>query len=332
LQRLVSLSKQLLGNGKPTTNSSFQVLFGYFAQIELARLECLLGDFGSSLQTISAIKISDRTELLLHLPICHFNVFYHCGVSNMMMCKFHDAIDIFSEIILHVVRILKPGAGAGYRGTVISQLQRMLDKVLSLTAICITIFPSGRVDDQIKELVESKFPEKIRGLQSGIRSVYLDMFEQASPKFVSPVIPDYRVPFNYNHEAFNHQVSMFIGEVEQHFPFLKLKSYLGLYSSIDVSKLARFNDLSDNELICQLVSYKNKSIQNRQVVRKGSVVTIRSNLAEAHYYIDEGILVIANTVTKSDGEKANERFFISGIRKHSEIIGHLSKTWSKLDI
>jgi len=326
LTKLISLSQSQM---KATAHSSYQILFGYFATIELARLECLLGDFGSSLKAISSIKLNDRTELFQSLPFCHFNVYYHTGVSNMMLRRFVDAMDVFGELILHVSRILKPGASGGMKQATLNNLQRMLDKVLSLTAILITVFPSYRPDDQIRELVEVKFGEKMKLLQSGSTTAFTDLFESSSPKFISPAIPDYFVPLNVNNEAFNHAVSIFSSEVEQHLAFLRLRSYLGLYSALVISKLSPFHEISPNDLICQFLSFKHKAIQSKKY---NTSIASRSSVQDVQYFVEEGVLVIADSGMKNSVEKLHERFFISGIRKHAEIIQSVTNAFNAAGI
>ena len=193
-----------------------------------------------------------------------------------MLRKFYEASDVFNELILYVQndytniiaiirkyidisnglpcidciymyryvsRILKPGAAANLRQGVAPQLQRMLDKVLALTAIVITLFPSNRVDDQCLELVEGKWSDKFRKLQAGEKSAFVELFEFASPKYISPIVPNYSVNVNMHQAASHHMLDNFITEVQQHISFLKLRSYFGLYASIDISKVRHGNEL-----------------------------------------------------------------------------------------
>jgi len=338
---VVSILKKLMASAKSKQNSSangktaitpsspFSVQFGYFATIELARLECLLGDFTSSLSAISSISLNDRSELFMQLPVCHLNVFYHTGVCNMMLRKFYEASDVFNELILYVSRILKPGAAANLRQGVAPQLQRMLDKVLALTAIVITLFPSNRVDDQCLELVEGKWSDKFRKLQAGEKSAFVELFEFASPKYISPIVPNYSVNVNMHQAASHHMLDNFITEVQQHISFLKLRSYFGLYASIDISKLARFNDISDIDLICLLTSLKHKSSSYRSGANQAAGGFV-------HYYIEDGILVIdgvgSSVSSSAVSDKSHEKYFIAGVRKQVEIKSQLQRTFDLLQL
>ncbi len=304
--------------------------FGYFAAIELARIQCLMGDYASSLTTLSHLRLQDRNELFMSLPICHFNVFYHIGVCNMMLRKFNEGLDVFSDIILYVLRILKPGAATNFRSGVPAQLQRMVDKAMSLTAILMTVNPSYRIEDQVKEAIESKYGDKIKRLQLGDRTSAIELFESSCPKFISPLVPEYgAITTNMHLDVFNHQSQIFIDEILQYIPFLKLRSYLSMYASIDVSKLSRFSEMSEIDLICLLLSYKNKASTQSRLGQK--VASNRSG-NDLNFTIDGGVLMIDSLPGKQDQVIGRERYFQSGIRKHHEIQTQLKKTFTKLGL
>lgn len=337
LKRLIVFGKEKnVGNALVTPQSHFGIQFGYFATVELARLQCLIGDFTSSLHAISTnLSLNDRSALFMQLPVCHLNVFYHAGVCNMMLRRFSEASDIFAEIILYVSRILKPGAAANLRQGVPGQLQRMLDKVLALTSIVITLQPSTKVDDQCIEMVSAKWGEKLSKLRLGEKSAFVDLFELASPKYISPLVPNYSNRVNIHQEAFQQMLATFIAEVEQHTSFLKLRSYFNLYASIDISKLARFNDMPDTELMCLLTSVKHKT----RMVTAGTVrSTASSNNTHAgfqHYYIEDGVLVIdsdSDSVSASASVANHEKYFMTGVRKHVEIKAQLERTFQSLGL
>ena len=84
-------------------------LLGYFGILETARLECLLGDFNASLRAVSPARLLDRSEIFTQAPASHAGVYYHAGISLLMLRKYSLVIDTLSEIILHITRVLKPG-------------------------------------------------------------------------------------------------------------------------------------------------------------------------------------------------------------------------------
>lgn len=302
--------------------------FAYFATIEKARLLCLLGDHAASLATIASLRL-DRADAQLFsaLPICHFNVHYHVGVSNMMLQRFHDALDAFSEAVLFVLRILKPGAGATLRPGVPAALQRMLDKALTLAAILLVVTPSYPAEDALREAAEAKLGDKMRRLREGDREVASEMFEAACPKFISAVVPDYAAPAAAAGSAvFAQQSAAIVAEVLQHVPFLKLRSFLSMYASVDLSKLARFMDLSEADLSALLQSFQTKMQQ--QITSNG-----KNNRAgnDFRFHVAQGVLVVDAAPAKVD-DLAHERFFIAGVKKHQEIIAHVNKTFAQLNL
>lgn len=309
--------------GKVHADVSVKSQFGYFAAIELARLECLAGDHVSSLRAISTIDIFDNTELLETLPTCHINLYYHTGISQMLLRRFTDAIDTFNNVILYISRILKPGVSS-IRSNIATTLNRILDKILALTAICSSLSPGHRVDDQVREMVQGKYKDKIYKLADGDIKTYLELFEAACPKFIYVGIPDYGTQMNYNQEMYLRQVQVFMTEVEQNAAALKLRSYLRLYAAIEVDKLARFNDLSDSEFASKLISFQHKACQIESSIHGSKPVYT----SDVNYFVKDGNIVIESSGSRHDKEKAFEKYFISGIRKHVEIYGDLQRAVS----
>lgn len=284
-------------------------LFGYFATIERARLECLLGDYRGALNAASSIKLGDRTELYMQLPFCHVNLYYHLGVCQVMLKKYVNAIDILGDVSLYITRIMKPGATSILKSGQDQTMKKTLDKILALLAICINLLPGVKVDDQVRELVESKFGEKVRRLQLGDVNTFSDMFENACPKFISSAIPDYANPTNLVHEAYMNQLAVFNGEVTQHVAVLRLRSYLRLYASIDMAKLARFSEMSESELVSLMLSYKHK---------------LQDCTFGVDYSVQDEALVIDAVPTKVEKSKAADRYFGAGVRKHGDILTDLN--------
>lgn len=336
LRTLKNLVRASLGeNG--ARPSELHAQFGSFAAVEMARLECLLGDYTASLKALSTLNLNDRSEIFMQLPTCQVTAFYHAGICHLMLRRYADAIETFSDVILHISRILKPGAGSMLRN-VQALLQKILDKILAMTAIAIALCPGYRVDDQVRELVEGKWAEKLRRMNAGDVQAYVDLFEHTCPKFISPAVPDYSVAVNMGQDAFGNQVSVFAAEVMQQIAVLKIRSYMRLYASIDISKLARFADVSEPVFISQLISFRHKSmeIQNAPVgedaVSRRTRGDARTSTSDVHYHIQDDALVIDTSAHKSDKSRAVERFFAAGVRKHAEIVSDLNRAFKRAGV
>jgi translation initiation factor 3 subunit L len=222
-------------------DSSVVLQFGLFASIEQARLECLCGDHLASLRAASYVDPFEHSELFEVVPFGQVNLYYHMGISHLLLRHFTDAIDTFSHVALYISRILKPGM-SNLRSTMITTLNKTLDKILALVTIAAALNPGRRIDEQVRELIHGKFKDKAHKLVEGDTKAFLDLFESASPKFIVMGVPDYsNPPTNLNQENFSRQVQTFMREVGQNVSILKLRSYLRLYAAIEVSKLARFN-------------------------------------------------------------------------------------------
>lgn len=180
----------LVCNITVTASSSVHSLMSYFSAIELARLECLLGDFGASLTLVSPRRLRDKSELFQSIPTCHANAYYHAGICLLLSRKYTSCVDTLTEIIIHISRQLKPGA-AVLRQNTQQALQKALDKVMALTLISIVLSPGHRVDDQVQELIDAKWSDRLRRLQTWDLSAFEAIFESNCPKFISPAWPDF---------------------------------------------------------------------------------------------------------------------------------------------
>lgn len=344
LPKVVQILKSLIKIAEVGSPSILHQQLGVFAAVELARLQCLIGDYTSSLSSASPLMRNDYGELFAQVPAVQITLYYHAGVCSLLLRRYVDALSTFSEIILYVHRVLKLGSNQ-IKGSQ-SQIQKKMDNILALTAIAMALCPGVRVDDQVRELVEGKgsrrddqsrdpvegkWAERLRRLNDGDITTFSDLFELSCPKFIHPAVPDYSssTNLNLNAEAFNTQVGVFKEEVYQHFSVLKIRSYLRLYASIDISKLARFNEVSEAAFLSQLLSFKHKSMQ----VQTGSDGTDeRVSVSDVGYYINGNDLVIDPSTSKSDKSLNIERHFASGIRKHAEIKANLTRHFARFGL
>ena len=78
-------------------------------------------------------------------------------------------------------------------------------------------------------------------------TAYEDLFSFACPKFVSPAPPKYDdLPANYNaQEAYRLQLRLFLQEVQQQKLLPTIRSFLKLYTTIGIPKLATLLEEGD---------------------------------------------------------------------------------------
>jgi translation initiation factor 3 subunit L len=341
LNNVIRMSKEIAAacpvasSTEPDTAVTTHALFGYFASIENARLECLLSDYTTSLESIQDIRLWDQNELFTLVPTCHVNVYYHAGVSMLMVRRYADCIDTLSTITLHILRVLKPGNANSK--AIQSQHSKMMDKILALLSIAISLSVGRRVDDQVMEVILAKMGEKFRRLNAGEIHLFEEMFENSCPKFISPAVAE-NGSAGGALDAWRAQVTIFVAETRQQIGLFKLRSYLRLYSSIALEKMANFNDLSEEELIEKLLASRHKSHEVILGSCSSDTAVVPSNgippppvvVSDVSYHIQDGNLVIG------EGRKSNrvaaEKFFVAGIRKNAEITADMQRVFKKYGI
>ena len=339
LNNVIRMSEEIAAATPPTLSTepdtavTTHALFGYFASIENARLECLLADYTTSLESIQNIRLWDQNELFTLVPTCHVNVYYHAGVSMLMVRRYADCIDTLSTIALHILRVLKPGNANSK--AIQSQHSKMMDKILNLLTIAISLSMGRRVDDQVMEVIQSKLGDKFRRLNNGDVQLFEEMFENSCPKFISPSVAEHGAAGGAS-EAWKAQVTIFMTEIQQQVDLFKLRSYLKLYSSIELEKMASFNDISQEELIEQLVASKHKSREiilgscsSDAATASADSPPVAVSVSDVQYHIENANLVIGSGAGGKSNRLASEKFFMMGIRKNAEITADMLRTFTK---
>ncbi len=141
----------------------------------------------------------------------------------------------------------------------------------------------------------------------------------------------------YGQDAYKLQVQHFMNEMAAHQSLRKMRSYMCLYTSIDVEKLASFNDMKVDEFEPWLVCYKHKMRQfergasvksspgenaSKEVVKgaKSDQDKIGTGM-DIHYYL------AGNVVHVDEAEKTRrfENYFMKQISHNEEILKSLQK-------
>lgn len=73
---------------------------GYFSIIGLCRIHTLLADYKLAVKVLDPIDIDDRKAIFTQVTACHISLLYHLGFSYMMMRRYVDALEMFSQILL----------------------------------------------------------------------------------------------------------------------------------------------------------------------------------------------------------------------------------------
>merc|ERR1711964_33688 len=245
---------KFLADGKGDTNS--HILFGFFAVIELLRMECLFGDYHGALRVLGLVPFS-ATALYHKVPACHTSLYYYMGFAYLMLRRYQDAVKTFSSILQHLSRAR--GYSLGYQQ---DDIAKKTDQMSALMQLAISLCPQ-KVDESLLAIVKEKQYAKQQTLSKGDETTFEELFSYSCPKFISPPPPDYEnlEAFNPN-EAHQRQLKLFLQEVQQQAKFPEMRAYMRLYSAMPLAKLSAFVDLDGEALRQQLLCYKHKSWQN----------------------------------------------------------------------
>jgi len=184
------------------------------------------------------------------------------------------------------------------------QFNKQYDRMIALLAIVTHICPpAGIVEESILRTIREKHGSILSKIDSG-EDGYEELF--LCPKFVTA---SYDNVYKVQSKQFSH-------EMTPQQSCRKLRSYLKLYTSIAVSKLAKFNDMEEDEFLPLLVSYKHRMLQleapENQAFSDGSL----KSALDIHYYL------IEDTVHVDEAEKQRrfEKYFVGQITQNTEIL------------
>lgn len=237
-------------------------MLGYFSIIGLLRVHCLLGDFTLALQTLDDIELSKKA-VFARVMAAHFTTYYYVGFSYMMLRRYADAIKAFSHILIYVSRT----KNFHKQNAQFDSITKKNDQMYALLAMCVALSPT-RLDDTIHTAMREKYGDQLAKLQRGgseALPVFEELFLVACPKFISPIPPDWENP-SANVEPSQHHLQVFMADVKNAMLLCPtIKSYLKLYTTVDLGKLAAFLDVDKDELRSQLLVFKQRSRQTRWV-------------------------------------------------------------------
>ena len=239
-------------------NRTLYKMLGYFSIVGLLRVHCLLGDFSLALKTLDDIELNKKA-MFARVMAAHFDTYYYVGFSYMMMRRYADAVRMFSHILVYVSRTKNFQKNAQF-----DTITKKTDHMYALLAICVAFYPT-RLDDTVHTALREKYGEDLNRMQRGgpeSLPLFEGLFRQSCPKFITPTLPDFDQP-EINVDPIEHHVTIFMDEVRTNMMSPSVKSYLKLYSTMDLNKLAGFLEVRPDELRNLLLVIKQRSRQMR---------------------------------------------------------------------
>ncbi|KAK8192557.1 hypothetical protein M8818_007727 [Zalaria obscura] len=239
-------------------NRPLYQMLGYFSIVGLLRVHCLLGDFSLAIKTLDDIELNKKA-MFARVMAAHFSTYYYVGFSYMMMHRYADAIRMFTHILIYISRTKNFQKNAQY-----DAITKKADQMYALVAICVAFHPT-RLDDTIHTALREKYGEQFAKMQRGgpeALPVFEELFRSACPRFISPTPPDFDNP-HLNVDPVEHHLAIFMEEVKNNMYSPMVRSYLKLYTTMDLTKLAGFLEVDPETLRGWLLVNKQRSRQVR---------------------------------------------------------------------
>jgi len=286
-------------------------MMGYFSLIGLLRLHSLLGDYYQAIKVLGSVDLNKNT-VYSRVAACQVTTYYYVGFAYMMMRRYEDAIRTFTNVLQFIIRSKQAIQTKSYQ---YDQIKKKTEQMYTLLCICIVLCPQ-RIDEAVNQQLREKLADKMLKMQKGDTSVFEECFSYSCPKFISPIPPNYDAPpANCHMEPFNLQLRMFMDEVQQQSIIPIIRSYLKLYTTMSIPKLASLSDLDEDTLQTALLCFKHK--QRNMTWTKGTDALEGELLSapETDFYIDNDMIHIADTkIARRYGD-----FFIRQITKIDEV-------------
>lgn len=299
---------------------SFYKMLGYFSLIGLLRLHSILGDYYQAIKVLEPIEIHKKSQFT-HIPACQISTSYYVGFAYMMMRRYSDAIRTFSSILLYIQRTKQLYSSRSYQN---DQINKQTDQMYHLLAICLVLHPQC-IDESLQQVLREKnYHENMYKMQCRDMDVFRNFFIFGAPKFVSPCPP----PLNgeiadYHKEPIDHQTEVFLEEVRQQIELPTIRSYLKLYTTLPLEKLAAFmkpnmsedDDRFVSNLLINLLCFKHKMKNIVWTKGPSGLAGKFQSGSELDFYIDNEMIHIADTkVSHRYGD-----FFVRKILKFEEL-------------
>ncbi|CAI0408507.1 unnamed protein product [Linum tenue] len=304
-------------------------VLGYFSMIGLLRVHCLLGDYHTGLKCLQPIDISQQ-GVYTSVIGSHIATIYHYGFASLMLRRYVDGIREFNKILLYIYKTKQ----YHQKSPQYEQILKKNEQMYALLAICLSFCPQMKlVDEAVNAQLREKYGEKMGKLQryddeaygdkmnrrqrfaDEAFGIYDELFSYACPKFITPSAPSFDEPLvNYNQDAYRLQLKLFLSEVRQQELLVGARTFLKVYSTISLGKLANYLDVDESTLRMILMTYKHKT---HAVDSAGKII---SN-ADVDFYIDDDMVrVVDSKPVKRYGD-----FFLRQIVKLEGVINDVDR-------
>jgi len=205
------------------------------------------------------------------------------------------------------------------------QIVKKNEQMYALLAVAASLSPQQALDENLVSTLRDKYADRMSRMQSNAvdLTVFEELFSFACPKFISPVPPaldeEGKPPPGHNpQEAYRLQLRLFMAEVVQQKQLPTIRSYLKLYTTIGIPKLAALAEADEATFREHLQSLKHKT---HTMSWSGGAPLSGSwaSSAEVDFFVEGDVAHVAD----SNLVRKHSDYFVKQINKLEEIISTL---------
>jgi translation initiation factor 3 subunit L len=181
------------------------------------------------------------------------------------------------------------------------------------------------LEEGVVSALREKHGDDMARMGQGVVSAFDELFSLSCPKFVTPAPPAGSAAdaegaaANYNEEAYRSQLKRFIAQVSSFEKLPALRSYLKLYTTISVGKLAGLMEVEVDVLKAQLTNMKAKSSLVEWKGGSSALDGSETSVSDVEFVVDgENVTVHDVKPVKKNGD-----FFLRHIAKQNELLEDL---------
>lgn len=227
---------------------------GYYSIIGLLRIHTLLGDFVVALQTVEYIELGKKT--IPKVIGAHLIQYYYIAVCYILLHRYTDAINSLFEILVYIRRLkaIREANHSSNSSTPFDFYAKKIEQMYALLALCIALCPSSSssLDDLLKSALKEKHGEQLQKFSKNgdpvtkVKSVE-ELYWFGFPRFVNISTPRLDTP-ELSADCSQLHLKIFMSTVKNSlFNDESLRSYLNLYSSMELTKLQNFLNIEKKE-------------------------------------------------------------------------------------